>query len=77
MPRNPKASKAFSVRKGPREGPQKDHAMPSDTKSTTEQRLAWPRRGPSEATVAVVVSHAEKREKGFTFGAYSGGPSGA
>src|SRR5690242_16016145 len=29
MARNPKVSKALSVRKGPRKGPQKDHAMPS------------------------------------------------
>lgn len=36
------------------------------------------RAGHPEATVAVIVGHAEKRAKGFTFGAYNpGGPSGA
>ena len=36
------------------------------------------RAGIAEATVAVVVGHAEKRQKGFTFGAYNRpGPSGA
>ena len=35
------------------------------------------RAGVPEVTVSAVVGHEEARAKGFTFGAYSGGPSGA
>lgn len=35
------------------------------------------RAGLPEVTVAAVVGHKEARDRGFTFGTYSGGPSGA